>query len=136
MQPGQCFLQSPLFCSHHISAKQLTFAIYIILCQYFYPSFIQGSKYKTKFGEINILDCDFLLSSYGNESHKSVRFRKYTTLDMVLFLQLIGSKQKEVGASWAKSTEFFQYNMILFHDIKLCPNKTIKGREVPIHFNT
>ena len=82
------------FCSSHFSVKQLTFEIYIILCQYSYHSF--------KFGEINILDCNFLSSSYGNESHKSVGYGKYTTLNMVLFLHLIGRKLKEVGGSWAK----------------------------------
>ena len=84
-----CSLVS-VFCSHHFSVKQLTFEIYIILCQCSYHSFILGSKYKTKVGEINILDCNFLSSSYGNESHKSVGYGKYTTLNMVLFLQLIG----------------------------------------------
>ena len=79
-----------VFCSRHFSVKQLAFEIYIILCQYFYHSFILGSKNKNKFGEINILDCNFLSSSYGNESHKSVGYGKYTTLNMVLFLQLIG----------------------------------------------
>ena len=62
--------------------------------------FISGSKYKTK-GEINILDCNFLSSSCGNVSHKRVGYGKYTTLNMVLFLQPIGWKQKEVGGSWA-----------------------------------
>ena len=40
-----------------------------------------------------------------NESHKSVGYEKYTTLNMFLFFQLIAWKQKEkeVGRSWAKS---------------------------------
>ena len=71
--------------------KQLTFKIYIILCQYFYHSLIKGSKNKNKFGEINILVGNFLSSSYWNESHKSVGYGKYTTLNMVLFLKTKGS---------------------------------------------
>ena len=59
-----------VFCSRYFSVKQRTFEIYIILCQYSYHSFILGSKNKNKFGEINILDCNFLSSSYGNESKK------------------------------------------------------------------
>ena len=90
-----------VFCSRLFFVKQLIFEIYTILCQYSFNSFIQGSKNKNRFGEINILDCNFLSSSYGNESHKSVGYGKYTTLNMVLFLQLIGRKQKEVGGSWA-----------------------------------
>ena len=31
---------------------------------------------KNKFADINILDCNFLSSSYGNESHKSVGYGK------------------------------------------------------------
>ena len=104
-----CSLVS-VFCSHHCSVKQLTFEIYIILCQYSYPSFIWGSKYKTKFGEINILDSNFLSSSYGNESHKSVGYGKYTTLNMVLLLQLIGRKQKEVGGSWANFEYYVKFS--------------------------
>ena len=41
-----------IFCSRLFSVKQLTFEIYIILCQYSYHSFIKG--YKNKFCEINI----------------------------------------------------------------------------------
>ena len=96
-----CSLVS-VFCSHLFSVNQLTFEIYIIECQYSAHSFIRGSKNENKFGEINILDSNFLSSSYGNESHKSVGYGKYTMLNMVLFLQLIGWKQKEVGGSWAK----------------------------------
>ena len=92
-----CSLVS-VFCSRLFSVNQLTFEIYIILCQYSDRSFIQGSKNENKFGEINILDSNFLSSSY----HKSVGYGKYTTLNMVLFLQLIGWRQKEVGGSWAK----------------------------------
>ena len=47
-------------------------------------------KIKQIFGENNISDCNFLSSSYGNESQKSGGYAKYTTLNMVLFLQLIG----------------------------------------------
>ena len=79
-----------VFCRRLFSVKQLTFEIYIILCQYSSHSFIKGSQNKTKFGEVNILDSNFLSSSYGNESHKSVGYGKYTTLNMVLFLLLIG----------------------------------------------
>ena len=88
-----CSLVS-VFCSRLFSVNQLTF-VYIILCQY-------SDHSEIKFGEINILDSNFRSSSYGNESHKSVGYGKYTTLNMVLFLQLIGWKQKEVGGSWAK----------------------------------
>ena len=84
-----CSLVS-VFCCRLFNVKQLTFEIYIILCQYSSHSFIKGSQNKTKFGEINILDSNFLSSSYGNESHKSVGYGKYTTLNMVLFLLLIG----------------------------------------------
>ena len=84
-----CSLVS-VFCLRLVSVKQLTFEIYIILCQYSSHSFIWRSKKKSNFGEINILDCNFLSSSYGNESHKSVGYGKYTTLNMVLFLLLIG----------------------------------------------
>ena len=88
-QASMCSLVS-VFCRRLFSVKQLTFEIYIILCQYSSHSFIQGSQNKTKFGEINILDSNFFSSSYGNESHKSVGYGKYTTLNMVLFLLLIG----------------------------------------------
>ena len=84
-----CSLVS-VFCRRLFSVKQLTFEIYIILCQYSSHSFILGSQTKTKFNEINILNSNFLSSSYGNESHKSVCYGKYTTLNMVLFLLLIG----------------------------------------------
>ena len=40
----------------------------------FLSQFYFGFKNKTTFGEINILDCNFLSSSYGNESHKSVGY--------------------------------------------------------------
>ena len=80
-----CSLVS-VFCRRLFSVKQLTFEIYTIFCQYSSHS----SQNKTKFGEINILDSNFLSSSYGNESHKSVGYGKYTTLNMVLFLLLIG----------------------------------------------
>ena len=43
-----------VFCSRLFSVNQLTFEIYIILCQYSDYSFIQDSKSKSKFGEINI----------------------------------------------------------------------------------
>ena len=79
-----------VFCFRHFSLKQLKFEIYIILCRHSYHSFIKGSKNKNKFGEVNILDCNFLSSSYGNESQKSVSYAKYTTLNMVLLLHLIG----------------------------------------------
>ena len=60
-----CCLVS-VFCSRQFSVKQLKFEIYIILCQYSYHSFLKGSENKTKFGEINISDSNFLSSSYGN----------------------------------------------------------------------
>ena len=64
-----CSLVS-VFCSHRFSVKQLKFEIYIILCQYSYHSFVKGSDNKTKFGEINISDSNFLSSSYGNALKK------------------------------------------------------------------
>ena len=63
-----CSLLS-VFCSRQFSVKQLKFEIYIILCQYSYHSFLKGSANKTK-GEINILDSNFLSSSYGNALKK------------------------------------------------------------------
>ena len=66
-----CSLVS-VFCRRLFSIKQLTFEIHIILCQYSYHSFIKGSKNKNKFGVFDILDCNFLSSGYGNESHKRV----------------------------------------------------------------
>ena len=96
VQPGQCFLQSPSFCE---SANIRNLHHFVSI---FWSQFYLGYKNKNKFGEINILNSNFLSSSYGNESHKSVGYGKYTTLNMVLFLLLIGWKQKEVGGSWAK----------------------------------
>ena len=66
--------------------KQLIFEIYIILCQYSYHSFLKVSKYKTKVGEINILDFNFLLFL----SYWKCEAWKYTTLNMARLLQLIG----------------------------------------------
>ena len=59
-----------VFCFRHISVKQLQFEIYIILCRYSYNTFIKGPKNKNKFGEINISDCNYLISSSGNKSKK------------------------------------------------------------------
>ena len=73
-----------VFCSHHFSAKQLKCEIYIILSQ-----ISLGFYNKTIFGEINILDCNFLSSSNGNDPKKCEVWRIYQ-LNMVLFLQLIG----------------------------------------------
>ena len=84
MQPGQCFLQSPIFCESANILKFTSFCVNILITVLF-----RGLKIK-KNGEINILDSNFLSSSYGNESHKTVGYGKYTTLNMVLFLQLIG----------------------------------------------
>ena len=64
-----CSLVS-VFCSPLCSVKQLKFEIYIILCQYSYHSFLEGPKNKNKFGKINISDCNFLSSSYGNALKK------------------------------------------------------------------
>ena len=47
-----------VFCFRHFSVKQLKFEIYIIVLS----------------GEINISDSNFLSSSYGNESQKSVGY--------------------------------------------------------------
>ena len=58
-----CSLAS-VFCSRHISVKQLKFEMYIILCQYSYHGFLYISKNKlkhVKLSEINIS------SSYGND---------------------------------------------------------------------
>ena len=63
-----------VFCRSHFSVKKLEFKIYIILCRYSYHIFISCSKNKTKFGEINISDCNFLSSSYGNESDVNFTF--------------------------------------------------------------
>ena len=82
--------------------KAYKYRLFNVLCWLWNIDEGAGSKNENKFGEINILDSNFLSSSYGNESHKSVGYGKYTTLNMVLFLQLIGWKQKEVGGSWAK----------------------------------
>ena len=82
-----------VFCNRKFSVKQLKFEIYIVLCRFvslFYHSFLQGSENKTKFGEINISDSNFLSSSYGECSQKSVRYGKYTTLNTARFSQLIG----------------------------------------------
>ena len=76
-----------VFCSCHFSVKQLIFETYIILCQIFVTILFRFLK---KNGEINILDGNFLSSSYGNKSHKSVGYGKNIMLNMVLFLQLIG----------------------------------------------
>ena len=84
-----CSLVS-VFCSRLFSVKQLNLKFTSFLCKCSNHSFIKGSKYKNKFGEINILDCNSLSSSYGNEPHKNLGYGKYTTLNMVLFLQLIG----------------------------------------------
>ena len=63
-----------VFCSRLFSVKQLTFEMYIVLCQYSYHSFISGLKIK-----LNLVKLTFglqfpLASSYGNESHKSVGY--------------------------------------------------------------
>ena len=89
-----CSLVS-VFCSRLFYVNQLIFEIYIILCQYSYHSFNKGYKNKTNFGEINIMDYNFLSSSYGNEPHKSVGHGKYSTLNMVLFLQLIAENKRK-----------------------------------------
>ena len=73
------------------SVKQLTFEIYIILRQYAYHSFIKGSKNKNKFGEINILDCNFLSSTYGKESLKSVGYGRYGSFLATDWLKTKGS---------------------------------------------
>ena len=79
-----------VFSFRHFSVKQQKFEINIILCRYSYHSFIKCSKNKNTLCEINILDCNFLSSSYWNESQKSVGNAKYITLNMVFFLHLIG----------------------------------------------
>ena len=63
MQPGLCFLQSPIFCKtvkilnlHHL--------------QYFYNSFLLGSENENKFDEINISDYNFLSLNNGNDLKK------------------------------------------------------------------
>ena len=79
-------------CSHLSSVKQLTIEIHIVLCQYSYHSlimFIKSSKNKTKFGKINILDCNFLSSSYVNESHKSVVYVIVIPWVVRLYLDII-----------------------------------------------
>ena len=79
-----CSLVS-VFCSRLFSVNQLTFEIYIIMCQYSDHSFIRVLKVK-----INLVKLTFLTTISSHQSHKSVGYGKYTTLNMVLFLQLIG----------------------------------------------
>ena len=55
----------------------------------FFHSFILGSKNKNKFGEINILDCNFLSSSYGNESHKGVGYVMVIPWVVRLYVEII-----------------------------------------------
>ena len=74
-----------VFCFRNFSVKLLKIEIYIILCRYSYHSFIKGFKNK-----INFVKLTFWTASYGNESKKSVGYAKYTMLNIVLFLHLIG----------------------------------------------
>ena len=74
-----CSLVS-VFCSRHFSVKQLKFGIYIIFFHHSYHNVLFASKNKAKFPS----------SSYGKDLKKSVRYGKYATLNMFLFLQLIG----------------------------------------------
>ena len=91
-----------VFCSSHFSVKPLKFEINVILCQYSYNSFIFGSKNKNKFGEINFLDCNFLSSSYGNESKKFELWEIYHA-EYGSFFATDWLKKREVGRSWSKS---------------------------------
>ena len=81
--------QVGVFCSRHFSVKQLTFEIYIILCQIFITVLFRVSKIK-----INLVKLTFWTAISSHQvmemSHKSVGYGKYTMLNMVLFLQLIG----------------------------------------------
>ena len=68
-----CSLVS-VFCSRLFSVKQLTFEIYIILYQYSYRAVLfRVLKIKPDLVKSH-LDCNFLSSSYGNESQKSVGY--------------------------------------------------------------
>ena len=49
-----------------------------------------GSKNKNKFGEIDIFRLQFPLIKLWEVILNSVRYGKYTTLNMVLLLHLIG----------------------------------------------
>ena len=66
--------------------KQLKFEIYIILCQYSYHSFIWVLKIK-----INLVKLTFrTVISPHQVMGMSLGYGKYTTVSMVLFLQLVG----------------------------------------------
>ena len=95
-----------VFCFRHFPVKQLKSEIYIILCGYPYHSLSRILKIKLVELTFRTAKMYFLSSSYGNESHKSVGCAKYTTLNMVIFLHLIGRKRKEVGGSWAYKRNF------------------------------
>ena len=122
VQPGRCFLQSPFSCEtaniwnlHHFVSRFLSQV---------YLGFLKI--------KINLVKLTFWTAISGNESHKSVGYGTYTctTLNIVLFLQLIGWKQKKVGGSWANH----QYNQFLIWNgkkprcIKVVPNPEIYAK--------
>ena len=63
--------------------EQLHSEIHTILCRYSYHNLYKGSTNKNKFGEISSHQVMGVIP-------KSVRYGKYTKINMVLFLQLIG----------------------------------------------
>ena len=87
-----------VFCSRHFTVKLLTFEN-IISSQYSYHSFINGSKNKNKFGEINILECTFLSSRYGNESHKSLGYATISPKIVFFFFQIFFF---QIGRIWTR----------------------------------
>ena len=69
--------------------KQMAFKIFIIFVD-ITLSFLLGSKNKNKFGEIDIFRLQFPLIKLWEVILKSVNYGKYTALNMVLLLHLIG----------------------------------------------
>ena len=68
---------------------ELKFIIYIIFVD-ISLSFLLGSKNKNTFGEIDIFRLQFPLIKLWKVNFNSVSYEKYTTLNMVLLLHLIG----------------------------------------------
>ena len=83
-----CSLVS-VFCSRRFSVIQQKFEIYIILCQYSITVFFWVLKIK-----LNLVKITFRIAISSHQVmgilSKSVRYGKYTTLNMAHFSQLIG----------------------------------------------
>ena len=94
-----CSLVS-VFCSHYFSVKQLTFEIYIKI--------LITVLFRVLNGEINTLDCDFLSSSYGNDSHKSVGYvQKFNfTHRMYLKVNVFGEDPSKITITNASTGKF------------------------------